>query len=85
MAWWRRRQARHHRLYATSRLAQAGLIDVRQAAADLEAAAAGAPAPLADLHVLHVLHVTELWLARLNTARATWWQDTPMVRTASCP
>ncbi|MFR9727432.1 asparagine synthase-related protein [Streptomyces sp. MS19] len=69
------------RILGNSRLSQAGLIDVRHAAADLDAAATGVPAPLADLHVLLV---TELWLARLDIARATWWTDTPDVRSALC-
>ncbi|MEV4975378.1 asparagine synthase-related protein [Streptomyces scopuliridis] len=58
------------RIVATSTLAQAGLLDARRAAADLERALAGAPAPLADLHTLIS---TELWLANLPT-RATWWR-----------
>ncbi|MGW5680161.1 hypothetical protein ACWEV4_34750, partial [Streptomyces sp. NPDC003860] len=56
-----------------SRLAQAGLLDGRRAGAALNAAIAGAPAPLA---AIHTLIVTELWLATLprQTSRATWWQ-----------
>ncbi|MFD8970165.1 asparagine synthase-related protein [Streptomyces sp. NPDC059568] len=61
------------RIITTSKLAQAGLIDAHRAAAALESAIAGAPAPLADLHTLIV---TELWLDQVQTrtARATWWQ-----------
>ncbi|MEV7422890.1 asparagine synthase-related protein [Streptomyces sp. NPDC091212] len=68
------------RIVATSTLAQAGLLDPRRAAADLETAIAGAPAPLADLHMLLV---TELWLDSLQTDAATWWRpDTD--RSPSC-
>ncbi|MFE3143978.1 asparagine synthase-related protein [Streptomyces scopuliridis] len=59
------------RIVATSALAQAGFLDARRAAADLERALAGAPAPLADLHTLIS---TELWLANLPT-RTTWWHN----------
>ncbi|MGW7517810.1 asparagine synthase-related protein [Streptomyces sp. NPDC054796] len=60
------------RILAGSRLAQAGLLDAARAARDLEAAVAGAPAPLG---ALHALLVSELWLARLpaTTDPATWW------------
>lgn len=67
------------RVIGNSLLAQAGLINARPAAAALEAAIAGAPAPLADLHTLIV---TELWLARLERARTTWWQPE---RSTTCP
>ncbi|MFE2938487.1 asparagine synthase-related protein [Streptomyces sp. NPDC059255] len=71
------------RILTTSRLAEAGLLDVHRATADLEAAIAGAPAPLADLH--HLI-VTELWLARLTAAAAhtAWWQPAPQ-GSIQCP
>ncbi|MDX3232549.1 asparagine synthase-related protein [Streptomyces sp. ME19-01-6] len=68
------------RIIDHSELAQAGLLDAGQAAASLHAAVAGAPAPLA---ALHTLLVTELWLARLQTARATWWQP-DLQRSSPC-
>lgn len=49
----------------SSRLAAAGLIDGLAAVADLRAAVAGAPVPLAPLH--HLLAV-ETWLAHYDTA-----------------
>ena len=55
----------------SSRLAAAGLIDAHRAASDLERALVGGSAPLA---CLHTLIVTELWLTRLDTTRAEWWQ-----------
>ncbi|MFK4184358.1 asparagine synthase-related protein [Streptomyces sparsogenes] len=68
------------RIIDRSLLAQAGLIDAHRTAASLHAALTGAPAPLA---ALHTLLVTELWLARLQTAHATWWQPDPQ-RSPSC-
>ncbi|MFF4484561.1 asparagine synthase-related protein [Streptomyces sp. NPDC021218] len=64
------------RILAASRLTAAGLLDARQAAADLESGIAGAPAPLG---ALHALLVAELWLTRLTTAAAhtAWWQPAP--------
>ncbi|MFE0190719.1 asparagine synthase-related protein [Streptomyces sp. NPDC058989] len=59
------------RIVNNSLLAQAGLIDARRVTTALEAAIAGAPAPLAELHSLLVI---ELWLSRLRTTHATWWQ-----------
>lgn len=63
-------------ILAGSRLAAAGLLDARQAAADLESGIAGAPAPLGNLHTVLV---TELWLARLHTQTSygAWWQPAP--------
>ncbi|WP_424893429.1 asparagine synthase-related protein [Streptomyces sp. XH2] len=71
------------RIVTGSHLAQAGLLDPRRATADLEAAIAGAPAPLGNLHALLV---SELWLARLSTAtaRAAWWQPTALRGGAAC-
>nr|WTB11980.1 asparagine synthase-related protein [Streptomyces antimycoticus] len=64
------------RILAASQLAAAGLLDARQAAADLESGIAGAPAPLG---ALHALLVAELWLTHLTTAAAytAWWQPVP--------
>ncbi|MFD9792101.1 asparagine synthase-related protein [Streptomyces sp. NPDC059070] len=62
------------RIVHGSRLTEAGLIDSGRLTASLEAAIAGAPAPLAELHTLLV---TELWLTSVSTARATWWQPEP--------
>ncbi|MFF2026728.1 albusnodin/ikarugamycin family macrolactam cyclase [Streptomyces sp. NPDC058171] len=61
------------RILTESRLAQAGLLDGHRVGAALNAAVAGAPAPLA---ALHTLIVTELWLTTLpsQTGLATWWQ-----------
>ncbi|MER7791128.1 asparagine synthase-related protein [Streptomyces sp. NPDC097640] len=64
------------RVIAGSQLAASGLLDARQAAADLESGIAGASAPLG---ALHALIVAELWLARLaaTAAHAAWWQPAP--------
>ncbi|WP_382465826.1 asparagine synthase-related protein [Streptomyces noursei] len=55
----------------SSLLAEAGLLDQQRILADLDRAVAGADAPLAHLHTLVV---TELWVRRLPTNYATWWQ-----------
>lgn len=67
-----------HRIVARSHLAQAGLLDPTRAAADLDRAARGEPAPLAGLHALVT---TELWLTTLPAPRDTWWEPTPTLET----
>lgn len=56
------------RIIDHSTLAQTGLIDTRRAAASLHAAVAGATRSAGRPHTLLV---TELWLARLQTAHTT--------------
>lgn len=64
------------RLVAGSRLADLGLLDRSRISADLESGIAGGTPPLG---ALHALLVTELWLARLETAArfTAWWQPAP--------
>lgn len=63
-------------LVAGSRLADLGLLDRSRISADLESGIAGGTPPLG---ALHALLVTELWLARLETAArfTAWWQPAP--------
>ncbi|NJP66317.1 asparagine synthase-related protein [Streptomyces spiramenti] len=65
--------ARNHPTLAgvldASRLGAAGLIETRAVAAQLAAAAGGAPAPLG---ALHALVVTELWLTRTADRPVRW-------------